>query len=73
VLKKIRSLAIKLQIKELIGNERAINQFRAKLVHRPPLDEIPERLDRIEGISKELKKIKKKKKKLYKLLESLRA
>lgn len=66
--KLIRRFFIKLKLKELANEEQELNEERARLVHRPPLEEIPERLDQCEKIGKRLKKIKKKRKKLMEKL-----
>ncbi len=64
MLKKIRNFFLELELKNLDDQENRIKEQRARLVYRPALEDIPEKLDQCEKLGKQLKKIKKKKKKI---------
>jgi len=64
VLKKIKNFFLRQELKNLDELEQRILEQRARLVHRPTLEEMPEKLEQCEKLGKQLKKIKKKKKKI---------
>lgn len=66
--KWIKKLLLKSQLKNLNEQEISLNEKRAKLVYKPPMNEIPKRLKKCSEIAKELKKIEKKRNKINKIL-----
>lgn len=64
MLKWIRNFFMKQELQNLKEQEDRIEEMRAKLVHRPLLSEIPDKLDQCEKLGKQLKKIKKRKKEI---------
>lgn len=64
MLKKIRNFFHKQELKNLEEQEKRILEWRATLVYRPTLEEMPEKLELCEKLGKQLKKIKKKKNKI---------
>lgn len=58
--KWIKNFLLRMELKSLKEEENALNERRAKLVYRPLLSEIPDKLDMCVKISKRLKKIQKK-------------
>lgn len=58
--KWIRNFLLRTELKSLKEEEDALNERRAKLVYKPLLEEIPDKLDMCVKIAKRLKKIQKK-------------
>jgi hypothetical protein len=67
--KWIRKIILKIKLKDLLEQEAALSERRAKLVYKPELEEIPDKLDMCVKIAKQLKKIKKKTDKINKELD----
>jgi hypothetical protein len=68
MIKWFKNILLKRELKYLTEQEIVLNERRAKLVYKPTLEEIPDKLEMCVKIAKELKKIKKKVKKINKKL-----
>jgi type I restriction-modification system DNA methylase subunit len=68
MIKWIKNILLKRELEYLTEQEVALNERRAKLIYKPTLEEMPDKLEMCVKIAKELKKIKKKVKKINKKL-----
>lgn len=69
MIKWLKNILLKRELKSLTEQEVALNERRAKLVYKPTLEEMPDKLEMCVEIVKKIKKIKKKIKKINKKLE----
>jgi len=71
MIKWIKKFFLKGKLKELDEQELSLMEKRSKLVYKPTLDEIPDKLDKCVKIAKAIKKIHKKKNKIKERLSEL--
>lgn len=67
----LKKFFLKQELKSLIEREKELTEIRAKLVYKPALEDIPDKLDECVKVAKKIKKVKKKIEKVNKQLSEL--